>query len=129
MASRLWDDRIKKVPSDSGFLAGLATAIVPGQGALLRDGSARRARLIGGSGLSNRAAQTGLGLDRLRRGVFFERILARLEAAQPGRWVLKGGMALEVRLGDDARVTKDTFSAAEGLVGQLWTEMFPREET
>lgn len=57
--------------------------------------------------LSNRAAQTGLGLDRLRRGVLFERIVARLEAAQPGRWVLKGGMALEVRLRDDARVTKD----------------------
>jgi hypothetical protein len=37
----------------------------------------------------------------------FERIVARLEAADPGRWVLKGGMALEVRLGDDARLTKD----------------------
>lgn len=57
--------------------------------------------------LSNRAAQTGLGLDRLRRGVVFERIVARLDVAQPGRWVLKGGMALEVRLRDDARVTKD----------------------
>ncbi|MGQ0744994.1 MAG: nucleotidyl transferase AbiEii/AbiGii toxin family protein [Acidimicrobiales bacterium] len=57
--------------------------------------------------LINRAAQTGLGLDRLRRGVLFERIVARLEAAQPGRWVLKGGMALEVRLRHDARVTKD----------------------
>jgi len=57
--------------------------------------------------LSNRAVLTGLGLDRLRRGVLFERIVARLEAAQPGRWVLKGGMALEVRLRDDARATKD----------------------
>jgi len=27
--------------------------------------------------------------------------------AEPGRWVLKGGMALEVRLADRARVTKD----------------------
>lgn len=57
--------------------------------------------------LINRAAQTGLGLDRLRRGILFERIVARLEAAQPGRWVLKGGMALEVRLRHVARVTKD----------------------
>lgn len=36
--------------------------------------------------LSNRAAQTGLGLDRLRRGVLFERIVARLEAALPTRF-------------------------------------------
>ena len=33
--------------------------------------------------------------------------LARLAVAEPGRWVLKGGMALEVRLDTDARVTKD----------------------
>jgi hypothetical protein len=36
-----------------------------------------------------------------------ERILARLQAAEPDAWVLKGGMALEVRLGDRARLTKD----------------------
>lgn len=57
--------------------------------------------------LRNRSADTGVGLDRLRRRVLFERIVARLEAAEPGRWVLKGGMALEVRLRDDARLTKD----------------------
>ena len=37
----------------------------------------------------------------------FECIIARLQAAEPGRWVLKGGMSLEVRLGDEARLTKD----------------------
>ncbi len=37
----------------------------------------------------------------------FERIIARMQAAEPGQWVLKGGMALEVRLRDDARLTKD----------------------
>jgi predicted nucleotidyltransferase component of viral defense system len=57
--------------------------------------------------LRNRSAQTGISPDRLRRRVLFERIVARLEAAEPGQWVLKGGMALEVRLGDDARLTKD----------------------
>ncbi|MEO6469937.1 MAG: nucleotidyl transferase AbiEii/AbiGii toxin family protein [Acidimicrobiia bacterium] len=51
--------------------------------------------------------ETGLGLDRLRRRVIFERIVARLHVADPGCWVLKGGMALEVRLRDDARFTKD----------------------
>ncbi len=54
-----------------------------------------------------RSTETGIGLDRLRRRVLFERIIARLQAAEPGQWVLKGGMALEVRLHDDARLTKD----------------------
>jgi hypothetical protein len=54
-----------------------------------------------------RSAETGVSLDRLRRRVMFERIIARIQAAEPGHWVLKGGMALEVRLRDDARLTKD----------------------
>lgn len=57
--------------------------------------------------LLTRSAETGIALDRLRRRVLFERVVARIEAAEPGRWVLKGGMALEVRLLDDARLTKD----------------------
>lgn len=57
--------------------------------------------------LLNRSLATGVALDRLRRRVLFERIVARLDAAEPGRWVLKGGMAMEVRLQDDARLTKD----------------------
>jgi hypothetical protein len=57
--------------------------------------------------LLTRSRETGVSLDRLRRRVVFERILARLQAAEPGLWVLKGGMALEVRLGEQARLTKD----------------------
>jgi hypothetical protein len=57
--------------------------------------------------LRNRSEQTGIALDRLRRRIIFERIVARLIIADPGRWVLKGGMALEVRLQDEARLTKD----------------------
>jgi predicted nucleotidyltransferase component of viral defense system len=57
--------------------------------------------------LQARADETGVGLDRLRRRVLLERIIARLVAAEPGLWVLKGGMALEVRLRDAARLTKD----------------------
>ena len=37
----------------------------------------------------------------------FERLLVRLELGAPGRWVVKGGMALEMRLGDRARSTRD----------------------
>jgi hypothetical protein len=39
--------------------------------------------------------------------VVFQRIVTRLQRAEPGRWVLKGGMAMEVRLRDAARLTKD----------------------
>lgn len=52
-------------------------------------------------------AATVPGLERLRRRTVFERLLVRLEHAMPGQWVLKGGMALEVRLGDRARSTRD----------------------
>src|SRR6266545_3945430 len=52
-------------------------------------------------------ATTVPGLERLRRRTVFERLLVRLEHAMPGQWVLKGGMALEVRLGDRARSTRD----------------------
>jgi hypothetical protein len=57
--------------------------------------------------LRNRSIDTGIGVDRLRRRVLFERIVARLQAAEPGLWILKGGMALEVRLRDNARLTRD----------------------
>ena len=51
--------------------------------------------------------ETKAPLARLRRRVVFERLVARLERAEPGKWVVKGGMAMEVRLRDDARLTKD----------------------
>lgn len=57
--------------------------------------------------LANAANATGTDLDRLRRRAVFERILARLSAATAERWILKGGFALEVRLGDRARATRD----------------------
>src|SRR5260370_34743843 len=49
----------------------------------------------------------GLSLDRLRKQVIFERILSRLLVVAPDRWVLKGGFALDLRLGTHARPTKD----------------------
>lgn len=57
--------------------------------------------------LQNRSRETGIASDRLRRRVMFERIVARLERRDPGAWVVKGGMAMEVRLADAARLTKD----------------------
>ncbi len=57
--------------------------------------------------LLERSRNAGLPLVRLRRIVVFERLLARLIQAAPDRWVLKGGLALDYRLGSRARTTKD----------------------
>jgi hypothetical protein len=46
-------------------------------------------------------------LSRLRKLVVFERLLARLLAVAPDQWILKGGLALDFRLGDRARATVD----------------------
>lgn len=48
-----------------------------------------------------------VGLTRLRKRVVFERLLARLQSVAADAWVLKGGFALELRLGERARTTKD----------------------
>ena len=46
-------------------------------------------------------------LARLRKLVTFDRLLARLLVVAPGRWLLKGGLALDLRLGERSRTTKD----------------------
>jgi hypothetical protein len=60
-------------------------------------------------GLKDIAGKQGVDLQRLRRQVAFDRLLARLfQAAQPRAlpWVLKGGYAMELRI-KAARTTKD----------------------
>jgi len=57
--------------------------------------------------LRARSLQTGMTLTRLRKMVAFDRYLARLVNDQPGQWVLKGGLALQLRLGAGSRTTKD----------------------
>lgn len=51
------------------------------------------------------ADERGVDPQRVRRHFVFQRFLARI--AQDERWVLKGGFALEVRLGPRARATVD----------------------
>lgn len=46
-------------------------------------------------------------LARYRKRIVSDRLLARLIAAAPNAWVLKGGFALDLRLADHARTTKD----------------------
>jgi Nucleotidyl transferase AbiEii toxin, Type IV TA system len=61
-----------------------------------------------------RSRQTGLSLGRLRKEVAFDRLLARLLDVAPGRWVLKGGLALDYRFGERARSTRDVDVAMAG---------------
>ena len=49
----------------------------------------------------------GAPLARLRKLIAFDRLLARLLYTEPEAWVLKGGLALQLRLGQRARTTKD----------------------
>ncbi len=57
--------------------------------------------------LRARAQDRRLPVARLRKEVVFDRLLARLLVVAPDRWILKGGLALDYRLGDRARTTKD----------------------
>lgn len=75
-----------------------------------RDPVAKRASLD--ARLVNRAEETRTDVNRLCRQLVFQRILARL--ARDGRWVLKGGFALQVRLPEVARATVDLDLARVG---------------
>lgn len=57
--------------------------------------------------LLTRAQGSGVPLSRLRKSVAFDRLLAPLIVVAPDRWVLKGALALEYRLGAQVRATKD----------------------
>jgi len=57
--------------------------------------------------LKDRAGGDGARLARDRKRVAFDRLLARLLTVAEGRWLLKGGFALDLRLAARARATKD----------------------
>jgi hypothetical protein len=58
--------------------------------------------------LRQRTNSVGTPLDRLRKEVAHQRLLARLVVVAPaGSWALKGGQALLARLDTQARATKD----------------------
>ncbi len=52
-------------------------------------------------------SRQGQNITRLRKQVAFERLLVRLQEIAPDAWLLKGGFALELRLADRARATRD----------------------
>lgn len=67
--------------------------------------------------LKSIAAKEKVLLERLRREVTFDRLLARLLGGDDAPWVLKGGYALEIRL-KDARATKDIDLALRHTLGK-----------
>lgn len=75
--------------------------------------------------LKTRAAGDGARLVRDRKRIAFDRFLARLDAAAPDRWLLKGGFALDLRLADRARATRDVdieWQASEDELGDTLIE-------
>ena len=71
--------------------------------------------------LREQSLKDGQSLTRLRKMVAFDRFLARLAKKEPEAWIVKGGFALQLRLGDRARTTKDIDVSA--------TNRWSREET
>jgi len=78
--------------------------------------------------LRTQSLKTGAPLVRLRKMVVFDRFLVRLIQDQPDAWVLKGGLALQLRLGNQARTTKDidlllTARRDEGHATRSWRDI------
>ncbi len=57
--------------------------------------------------LRQQSLENNQALTRLRKMVAFDRLLARLAKSNAEAWVVKGGFALQLRLGERARTTKD----------------------
>jgi hypothetical protein len=77
--------------------------------------------------LKSIAAAEGADLQRLRRQVSFDRLLARFFKKRNAPWLLKGGYAMELRL-QTARTTKDIdislpADAAAGFGSEILTEL------
>lgn len=73
--------------------------------------------------LRDRSVVARIPLPRLRKIVVFERFLARLFVIAPDRWIVKGGVALDFRMGDRARSTKDLDLARQGSVAAANADM------
>ena len=66
--------------------------------------------------LREQSLKTGTPLTRLRKMVAFDRFIARLSKQDPQGWIIKGGYALQLRLGDVARTTRDIDAATASML-------------
>ena len=67
--------------------------------------------------------QTGVPLVRLRKMVAFDRFLSRLFIHGTDRWVIKGGFALQLRLGASARTTQDIDLLLMGEIQEIYPHL------
>ncbi|MHB8806491.1 MAG: nucleotidyl transferase AbiEii/AbiGii toxin family protein [Anaerolineaceae bacterium] len=70
--------------------------------------------------LKNIYIEKGIPISRLRKTIAFERFLSRLIEFNPTIWILKGGLSMELRLGQYARTTKDIDLLALEKPGQIY---------
>ena len=70
--------------------------------------------------LRTMSLETGEPLVRLRKMVAFDRFLSRLFLHRSDQWVVKGGFALQLRLGANARTTKDLDLLVMGEVHEIY---------
>ena len=68
--------------------------------------------------LNQARAEPSVPLVRLRKVVAFEGLLRRLLIDRPDYWLLKGGFALQLRLGLQTRTTKDLDLRAAGPIDE-----------
>mgnify|MGYP000002783177 CR=1 FL=1 len=69
--------------------------------------------------LRNTAAEKGESwLTYQRKRLVFNRLLARLLVSAPNRWILKGAVALDYRIGERARFTMDGVTPVWWTVGR-----------
>ena len=57
--------------------------------------------------LNARATARQIAVNVLRKQVAIDRFLARLAVVAPGRWIVKGAYAIDLRLGSRGRATRD----------------------
>jgi len=67
--------------------------------------------------------ETGVPLVRFRKMVAFDRFLSRLFFHEPDQWVVKGGFALQLRLGASARTTKDIDLLVTGETQEIYPHL------
>lgn len=73
------------------------------------------------------AEAQGVSVDRLRKRVVFERLLARLRVVAKGHWALKGALALDFRNPTRARSTKDADLVTPTEIEQLTEDLLAVE--
>jgi Nucleotidyl transferase AbiEii toxin, Type IV TA system len=73
--------------------------------------------------------QPTANLNRMRRRIVFERWLARIQITAASQWILKGGVALDFRLGNRARFTRDLDLAIDASEAAIAEHIVEASET